>query len=142
MYENSPAVYNKKAKAKANEGRKPEEAAEASMKAKDDARNAEEYKGYDFLSLWAEKQYRLWALKNTNATVELPLNLEWGKSDANPIGQRYKVTAKGGDGNNPILFSGYLNRVTHSTAIGQNEGSAVTILDFTHIKTDNFDLPA
>jgi len=142
MYDNNPQVYNKKTRDKNQEGRKPEEAAEANMEAKDDARNGKEQKGVDFLGLWAEKQYRLWALKNTTSTIELPLNLNWGKSDGNPIGKRYKVKAQGGGGENPILFSGYLNRVTHSAAVGQNQGSAITVLDFTHIKTDEFDLPA
>lgn len=91
---------------------------------------------YEFLQLWAEKQYRLWALKNATATVQIPLNFDWGLSTMYPIGKRYKIKAKAlGREGEITLFSGYLNRVNHNAAVGSNKGTAITTLDFTHIKS-------
>lgn len=91
---------------------------------------------YEFLQLWAEKQYRLWALKNATATIQIPLNFDWGLSTKYPIGKRYKINAKAlGREEDITLFSGYLNRVNHNAAVGSNKGTAITTLDFTHIKS-------
>tara|TARA_B100002019_G_scaffold293300_1_gene319956 strand:- start:6059 stop:7717 length:1659 start_codon:yes stop_codon:yes gene_type:complete len=122
------------------EGRNPEQRGQKdSKKAVDDHDKNFQGKGQnptDFLKLWAEKQYRLWGLKNTTATVTLPLSLEWGTVENNkPIGKRYLIKAKPGpDGKGGSLFEGYLNRVVHNAAVGRDMGNASTILDFTHIK--------
>lgn len=116
-----------------------EDDSEKAKDARDDA--MAESKPVEFLKLWAEKQYRLWCLKNTTATIHMPLDLEWGVKDGNPIGKRYTVKPKdSGQETSGILFSGYLNRVQHTASVGSNVGNATTILDFTHIKCDGVTL--
>ena len=110
---------------------------EKTEEAVDEAHPGENENSTSFLKLWAEKQYRLWGLKNTTATVTIPLDLVWGSSKGKKIGERYEIQLKDkGDNVKGILFKGYLNRVVHNAAVGRDTGNAVTILDFTHIKCD------
>ena len=98
--------------------------------------------GSNFYKVWSQKQYYLWALKNTSATFEIPLNVEWG-TISKPLGRRYTVAVASTQGGATTMVRGYLNRVIHSvyTNASGNTGLAKTTLEFTHIKTPEFELP-
>ena len=124
--------------------RNPEAAADEAFEDFQDVvdREAAEKPGFDFLEAWSKKQYNLWALKNTNANFEVPLNVAWGGQDF-PIGRRYSLKVKNPTGAAPIVMRGYLNRVIHTMDVNADSstGTAQTTLDFTHIKTPGFVLP-
>jgi len=98
--------------------------------------------GSNFYKVWSQKQYYLWALKNTAATFEIPLNVEWGTLNK-PLGARYTVAVTSTDGGATKMVRGYLNRVVHhvQTNASGATGLAKTSLEFTHIKTPGFELP-
>ena len=112
------------------------------LRDKVESRPSHEQLGYSFLEAWSHKQYNLWALKNTTATFEIPLDVTWGTKEK-PIGRRYQMMIQNPAGPVPVMMRGYLNRVMHTVDVNgdSSTGSAQTVLDFTHIKTPDFVLP-
>ena len=106
-----------------------------------DVKPLQDNKG-NFYEVWAQKQYYLWALKNTSAAFTVPLDVSWaGRSK--PLGERYSILIQNPDGENLSMIRGYLNRVVHNiqTNAANSNGTAQTQLEFTHIKTPDFELP-
>ena len=96
----------------------------------------------NFYEVWAQKQYYLWALKNTSAVFTIPLNVDWA-TKYRPLGERYNIEIENPDGKGVAIIRGYLSRVSHDIATNaqQASGLAQTTLEFSHIKTPGFELP-
>ena len=102
----------------------------------------------NFLHSWAKKHYVQQSLQNCTASMTIPLDISWGcqatHKGAPPgtlllslpksVGWVFKMSASNADGDDILLFEGYLVAVTHDIHVGERTGKATTRLDFTHVK--------
>lgn len=79
---------------------------------------------------WGMSIYAWSSLAGSVATIEVPLDFYI------ELGKRYEIQNKDGE----KLFSGFLVGITHNIVVN-NQGQALTTLDFSHIMAGDFELP-